>query len=272
MSQRPFLLLTNDDGIHAPGIKLLFEALCEYADVAIVAPSAEKSGAGLSITWTQPLKIQAMNWSGKTKAWSLNGTPADCVKMACSVLLHKKPDMIVSGINRGSNAGRTVLYSGTIGGVIEGIFRNIPGIAFSFTDFSPPPLHSIKRFIFPLVQKVLEHPLPQGTFLNVTFPEQSETNIKGFRIAKQGKGYWMENPEERMHPEGLPYYWLGGKWFDLEEDPESDVSLLKEGFITAAPIHIDRLTDEHAFQARKEDLEKLFVPNNETDQMLSFAP
>ena len=209
---RPFLLITNDDGISAPGIKHLWQAVHEFADVAIVAPHVEKSGCGLSITWAKPLRIQPFVWDGDTPAWSVNGTPADCVKMACSVILEKRPQMVLSGVNRGSNAGRTVLYSGTIGGVIEGANKNIPGIAFSFSDTEVPSISATKQFIFPLVKHFLEHPLPQGTFLNVTFPCNCKDGVKGLRLAKQGRGYWVEAPDKRIHPEGLPYYWLGGKW------------------------------------------------------------
>lgn len=259
MSKRPFLLITNDDGIHAPGIKHLWEAVSEFADTAIVAPSSEKSGAGLSITWTKPLKIQTFAWEPPTKAWSINGTPADCVKMACSVLLEQSPQMVISGINRGSNAGRTVLYSGTIGGVIEAALKNIPGIAFSYCDLTPPPLSAIKRFIFPLIEHFLKNPMRQGTFLNVTFPHNCEKGVKGLRLAKQGRGYWVEDPEQRMHPEGLPYYWLGGKWAHFNEDPESDVALINQGYITAVPIHIDQLTDHHTFKDQRDIVDKLFA-------------
>lgn len=258
MTKRPFLLITNDDGIHAPGIKQLWEGVHEFADTAIVAPHTEKSGSGLSITWTKPLKILPVSWELPTKAWSLNGTPADCVKMGCSVLLEKKPQMILSGINRGSNAGRTVLYSGTVGGVIEGALRNIPGIAFSYCDFSNPPFEAVKKYIFPLIDYFLKNPMPQGTFINVTFPHNSEKGIKGLRLAKQGRGYFVEAPEQRLHPEGLPYYWLGGKWSSFNEDPESDVALLAQNYITAVPIHVDQLTCQPTFNAQKESFDRLF--------------
>ena len=251
MSSRPFLLITNDDGIHAPGIKHLWQAVHEYADVAIVAPHVEKSGCGLSITWAKPLRLQPFAWDLDTPAWSLNGTPADCVKMALSVVLERRPHMIISGVNRGSNAGRTVLYSGTVGGVIEGSLKNIPGIAFSFSDLETPPIHSTKQYIFPLIRHFLEHPLPHGTFLNVTFPCDCKSGVKGFRMAKQGRGYWVESPDKRIHPEGLPYYWLGGKWSPFEEDAESDVALLEQGYITGVPIHVGELTDKDAFHKHK---------------------
>ena len=258
--QRPFLLITNDDGIHAPGLKHLWQAVRDFADVAIIAPHVEKSGCGLSITWAKPLRIQPAVWDGATPAWSLNGTPADCVKMGCSVILEKRPHMILSGINRGSNAGRTVLYSGTVGGVIEGAYKNIPGIAFSFSDLEPPPVSATKDFIFPLIQYFLNHPLPHGTFLNVTFPCNCKDGVKGFRLARQGKGYWIESPEKRIHPEGIPYYWLGGKWNPFDEDPESDIALLDQGYITGVPIQISELTDLEAWKKQKQGIEKIFAP------------
>jgi len=260
MSHRPFLLLTNDDGIFAPGLKHLWEALHEFADVAIVAPAAEKSGSGASITWTKPLVIQPVKWDKDTRAWSLTGTPADCVKMAVSVLLDRKPDMVVSGINRGSNPGRTVLYSGTIGGVIEGALKQIPGIAFSFCDLeTTPPTSVTKPYIFPLIQHFLKHPLPVGSILNVNFPLNCEQGIQGFRFAKQGRGYWRESPDLRTHPQGMPYYWLGGIWTrEKDEDPDSDIALLEQGYVTAVPIHVMELTDVAAYKHLKLSAEKHF--------------
>lgn len=258
MPKRPFLLITNDDGIYAPGIKQLWEAVQEFADVAIVAPNRERSGSGLSITWTKPLNIHPFSWENKTPAWSVTGTPADCVKMACSILLERAPDMIISGINRGSNAGRTVLYSGTVGGIIEGTLKNIPGIAFSYCDFDPPPLSASREYIYPLMRHFLENPLPQGTFLNVNFPTNCAKGVKGVRLAKQGRGYWTEAPEKRIHPEGIPYYWLGGQWKSFDEDPESDVALLEDKYITAVPIQISSLTDHNFYNERKDEVLTLF--------------
>ncbi len=259
MTQRPYLLITNDDGIHAPGIRHLWETVREHADTAIVAPQVERSGSGLSITWTKPLHIHPVLWEKSTPAWTLNGTPADCVKMALAVLLDRKPDLIISGINRGSNPGRTVLYSGTIGGVIEGAFKNIPGIAFSFSDLEPPPLSVTQQYIYPIIRHFLEHPLPAGTILNVNFPYNAKEGVKGFRIAKQGKGYWVESPDKRIHPEGVPYYWLGGKFKSFEEDPESDIALLEQGFIAAVPIHVSQMTDLDAFEKHKSLFETKLV-------------
>lgn len=259
-AKRPFLLITNDDGVYAPGIKHLWHAVREFADVAIVAPESEKSGSGASITWTKPLVVHPIRWEDNTPVWSVNGTPADCVKMALSVVLDRKPDMIISGVNRGSNSGRTVLYSGTIGGVIEGAYKDIPGIAFSFSDFDAPPLEVTKPYFFPLIRHVLEHPLPHGSFLNVNFPYNAKDLIRGFRLARQGRGRWVESPDRRTHPEGKPYYWLGGKWASHgEEHPESDVVLLEQGFITAVPIHVGEMTDHGVFKDHKDRIEKNFT-------------
>lgn len=267
MKKRPYILLTNDDGIHAPGLRHLWEAINEYADVVIVAPLTEKSGSGLSITFNTPLSIQEVKW--ETPAWAVNGTPADCVKMALSAILDKRPDMVVSGINCGSNAGRTVLYSGTIGGVIEGVLKNIPGIAFSFSDFVVPPLTATKKYIFPLIEHFLENPLPSGSFLNVNFPLDAKSRILGFKLAKQGKGCWLESPDKREHPHGMPYYWLGGKWTSHQEDLDSDVHFIDQGFIAGVPIHIAELTDHDALESHKADVEAKFNEESAVAALLS---
>jgi 5'-nucleotidase len=257
MQKKPKILVTNDDGIMAPGLRYLWKALVNVADLYIIAPTTEQSGVGLAITIRNPIQILPMDWEKETPAWKVTGTPADCVRLGMSVILDSPPDLIVSGINKGSNSGRNVLYSGTIGGVIEGALRNIPGIAFSCVDFMNPNYNKTIGMIAPLVQHVLEHPLPQGTLLNVNFPDTDE--IRGIKLARQGKGFWIEDPDKRLHPEGHPYYWLGGKWHSMEEEHEdSDVHLLKQGYAAAVPIHISELTDLSHFHARKDSFNKAF--------------
>lgn len=241
MKNKTRILITNDDGIDAPGIRHLWNALVGHYEVFIIAPSSEKSGAGLSITLRDPLHIQEEEWDLKTLAWKITGTPADCVRLGLSVLLKDPPDLIVSGINRGSNSGRNVLYSGTVGAAIEGALRNVPSIAFSCEDFDKPDYVTAQKYTRSIVDYVLDHPLPLGTLLNVTFP--TVPTIRGIKLASQGRGYWKENPDQRLHPEGRTYYWLGGKWYHQEEEEISDVFLLKQGYITAVPIHIHELTD-----------------------------
>jgi len=250
------ILITNDDGIEADGLKYLWEALVDFAELYIIAPMTEKSGVGLAITIRDPIHIQPVQWEKGTKAWKINGTPADCVRMGMSVILNSPPDLIVSGINRGANSGRNVLYSGTIGGVIEGALRKVPGIAFSCVDFVKPDYKKVQHLIYPLVRHMIENPFPSGTVLNVNFPDVQD--IRGLKLARQGKGYWIEDPNHRLHPEGHSYFWLGGKWDEHDEHEESDVFLLKQGFATAVPIHISELTDFKLFHERKSHFDHSF--------------
>jgi 5'-nucleotidase len=256
---KPFIFITNDDGIHSPGIKHLWQVIREIADTAVIAPQVETSGCGLSITLGRPLMVHPHTWEEKTPVWSVSGTPADCVKLGLSVLVDRRPDLVVSGINRGSNSGKTILYSGTIAGVIEGSMKGIPGIAFSFSDLeSTPPVSATKKYIVPLVEYLLKNPLPKGTILNVNFPFTHEREIQGIRFAKQGMSHLTELPEKRIHPQGLPYYWLGGEWRSHEEDTESDVTLLEQGYITVVPLQFSDMTNHDAFSQHRDSLEKHF--------------
>ncbi len=254
MDHRPTILITNDDGIEAPGLYHLWRALVDVADVFIVAPAFEQSGVGCKITLHKPLQIRKTIWEKETPAWKINGTPADCVRLGSRVILGKEPDLIVSGINRGANSGRVVLHSGTIGGVIAGAFRGIQGIAFSCVSFESPNYLLAEKCVLPLVRHILAHPLPKGSFLNVNIPDAFD-EIRGFRLARQGMSYWAENPEQREHPDGGFYYWQGGAWCNLDEHEESDVALLKQGFVTAVPIHVQELTDHTVLKERKEMFE-----------------
>jgi 5'-nucleotidase len=258
MKTRPKLLITNDDGIHAPGIKHLWHALKDVADITIIAPSAEQSSVGLATTIRQPLLVNKVVWPENTPAWSVSGTPSDCVKLGLNMFLKERPDIIVSGINRGQNAGRNVLYSGTIGGIIEGILHDIPGIAFSTYDYDEPNFSTDEVHIPKLVNYVLSHPLPLGTLLNVNFPSR-HLDFKGVKMTRQGKGYWGENPEQRPHPsEGHHYYWLGAKYLASEEHEEADIYLLEQGFVTATPVHVSELTDHKHYSAFKSHFESHF--------------
>ncbi len=244
MKSKPKILCINDDGIHAPGLHYLWEAAASLADLTIVAPSQERSGAGLSLTIKVPLYMNRVDWPDNTPAWSVSGTPTDCVKMALSVILDEYPDFIISGINPGSNAGRNILYSGTIGGVIEAVFRGIPGIAFSCYDPYDPPFEEGLPFIPHIIEQLVASPPPNGTFYNVTFPPRSAGSIRGILCAHQGMAYWGETPEKRLHhPSKKPYYWLGGVEQKFPEDEGSDVTLAKQGYITVTPVQVNDLTN-----------------------------
>jgi 5'-nucleotidase len=249
MNKKPKILITNDDSIHSPGIKHLWNALKEHCDITIVAPATEKSGVGLCVTLWDPIHIHKVDWEENTAAWKVTGTPADCVRLATRMILDSPPDLIVSGINRGSNAGRTVLYSGTVAGVIEGVMRNIPGIAFSSQNYDNPNYQNFEKHIYPIVRYVLDHPLPNGSFLNVNFP--SSDTIQGFKLTRQGMGLYKEDPDHRTHPDGFSYFWMGGIWESHDEHAESDVTALSEGYIAAAPIYIHELTHHDFITQRK---------------------
>lgn len=268
--KRPKILITNDDGITAKGIWHLWKALSGKADITIIAPSNQKSGVGLGLTLHKPIRIDPVKWEDSTPAWQVSGTPADCIRFGRSLVLDHTPDIIVSGINHGSNAGRNVLYSGTIGGVIEGALRKIPGIAFSSTSFDTPRYELIEPYIFPIIQHVLSHSLSEGTILNVNFPTHLE-KFKGVKLARQGKGLWIEDPDRRVHPNGDPYFWHGGKWAHHDEHEESDVALLEAGYVAAVPIHIDELTD-HNFITERRDLFESHFDQDESEAPAEPSP
>lgn len=255
---RPHILITNDDGIHAPGIKHLWNSLKHYANVTVVAPASEQSAVGLSVTLRSPLHLQQIHWGENSQIWSVSGTPADCVKMALNVVMKNRPDIVVSGINRGANSGRNVLYSGTVAGTIEAVMHDIPGIAFSCYDFDHPDYEGAQPHITNILDYVLAHPLPSGTLLNVNFPARN-LPIKGFKMARQAKGYWGEDPERRQHPvEGNHYYWLGARLVEFDEYEDGDIHLLNQGYVTAVPVHVGELTDHRHLEAQKSNFERHF--------------
>lgn len=258
--KRPKIVLSNDDGIHAAGIKKLWKVLddADFADLFVIAPSTEKSGTGVSITWDRPMLIQKIDWPNNTPAWSVDGTPADCIKMGMRVILDEPIDLILSGINCGSNAGRNVLHSGTIGAVIEGVLRGIPGVALSCEDGDNPNYHVAEKYVLAIVNYILQHPLPSGSFLNVNFPHAAQDKVKGCRLTRQGKGRWSEDPYLHIETEHGPSYWLGGKPEELTENDDCDISFLRKGYMTAVPIHVHELTDHDILKERQEAFETFF--------------
>ncbi len=253
---KPKILLTNDDGISAPGLRSLWRALVEYADLSIVAPMDDASGSGVGITLKTPLRADTVAWEGETAAWKVNGKPADCVKLGLGMILKEKPDLVVAGINRGANSGKTVLVSGTVGAAIAATMNGVPGIAFSCEDYLNPNYGGVEHHILSLVKHFLEHPLPKGTILNVNFPEAP---IRGYKLARQGQGIWISNTDKRVHPsEGTPYFWLDGRWEHSDEAHDSDIILLQQGYITVVPIRVDELTHNEHLENHREFFEKKF--------------
>lgn len=267
-ANRPKILLCNDDGIRAPGIRHLWKALkaADFADITIIAPAHEKSGAGVSITWDRPMLIQKYNWEDdpETPAWSVDGSPADCIKMGMKIIMQTPPDIILSGINAGSNAGRNVLHSGTVGAVIEGVFRNIPGIAFSCENGRTPNFEVAEKYIVPITQYIMQKPLEAGSFLNVNIPQCCDHEVKGFRFTRQGKGRWLEDPILHLDNDKGKSYWLGGKPEELAEDDDCDIALLRQGYLTAVPIQVFDLTNIDEWQNRRSSFESIFQKTQPT--------
>jgi 5'-nucleotidase len=256
---KPYILITNDDGVFASGIRHLWEAVKDFSEPVIIAPAMEQSSMGLSITLRDPLRTERVFVAPDAVAYSVNGTPADCVKLGCSALLKKVPDLVLSGINRGTNAGRNILYSGTVAGAIEAVMQSIPGIAFSTCTYKDPDYETVLPYIMPLIQHVLKHPLPKDTLLNVNFPNTKEGPIRGFKMTRHGRAFWGEQPVERKHPvEGHTYWWLGAQLKEFPEEDECDISWLDKGYITCVPIRIDSFTHEEYLKNSKKEFNNLY--------------
>lgn len=240
MDTRPLLLLTNDDGYNAPGLLALMEALKPIGDLLVVAPDGGRSGMSAAITVSQPLELRLVSESEGVTVYKSNGTPVDCVKLALAQLCKERaPDALFSGINHGTNASVAIHYSGTLGAVIEACLNRIPAAGFSLddhdhqADFSPS-----LPYIQQIATRVLERGLPFGTCLNVNVPKCSA--LKGVRICRQTKGRWIEEFDQRKHPKGGNYYWLTGNFHNDEpESTDTDMTAMREGYISVVPSQID---------------------------------
>lgn len=255
------IVITNDDGIEAPGIYHLYKALSTIANVTVVAPAVDQSckGVGVSLPKSRLLEAEEITWEREdVKVWKVYGTPADCTKFALHYLCAEKPDFIVSGINNGSNAGRNVLYSGTVGAVVQATFAGVPGIAFSsIYDDDEEKFVKAEKYIPSVIEHFHEHPIPAGTLMNVNFPAHKVDGIKGFSMAKQGKTFWDLRIGSDVSLKGTKQYPLVEKWDYQDEALDSDIHLLTEGFITCVPIHVQDLTDHKHHEAHKEHFKKL---------------
>jgi 5'-nucleotidase len=253
---KPRLLICNDDGIDAPGIQALYDALKDIADIVIAAPAFNQSSTGASSTLYNDLHAEKVNWENGVEAWKIFGTPVDCVKIALEKLLPAPPDLLVSGINYGGNQGKNVLYSGTIATTIHANFHGIPGIAFSQIFGEESNKGSIydqaKLNIPTLVNYFLRHPTPQNIVMSVNFPYISEGYYKGIKVAKQGGSYWKQSVEEITSTNNKRIFKHTAVWIQDGECEQSDTSLLNQGYVTITPIRIHELTDEDSYQFHQE--------------------
>lgn len=230
------ILLTNDDGIYAPGLNALYEELNEEFDISIVAPESEMSAAGHSITLSNPLKVSKVKKNGVFYGHAVSGTPADSVKIAVQELLEKKPDIILSGINLGSNVGINVLYSGTVSAATEGAFLGIPSAALSLDTRKDADFRFAAGFSRKVISYIVENKINNNTALNVNIPAVPESDIKGVALARQSLNIYREKYERRVDPRGNVYYWLTGEFPPDENTMDTDTTLLKQNMITITPI------------------------------------
>jgi 5'-nucleotidase len=244
---KPLILISNDDGITAPGILATVEVMKTFGDVVVVAPDSPQSAMGHAISINKPLRLVKNNQFGPdVVSYQCSGTPADCVKMAVDKVLDRKPDILVSGINHGSNASINVIYSGTMSAAMEGAIEGIIAIGFSLTDFSwDADFSASKVYMKKIVAQVLEHGLTEGTLLNVNIPNAPESEIKGIKICRQAKAKWQEDFIKREDPHGKEYYWMTGKFVNPDKGEDTDEWALAHNYVSVVPVQFD-FTAHHA--------------------------
>jgi 5'-nucleotidase len=241
----PTILVVNDDGITAPGIKVLIETMQQLGRVVVVAPDSPQSGMGHAITIGKPLRLDAVQLYEGVEMYKCSGTPVDCVKLAVNrIFKGTKPDLCVSGINHGLNNSINVLYSGTMSAAVEGAIEGIPSIGFSLDDYTQEANFSAStKFIKEIALQVLNNGLPAGTLLNVNFPKTAD--LKGVKICRQARGKWAEEFDERMDPHQRPYYWLTGEFLLNDQGEDTDVWALEHNYVSVVPVQFD-MTAHHA--------------------------
>lgn len=241
MSNAPLILVTNDDGIYAPGITFLAKVAAKFGTVVVVAPDKPQSGMGHAITINSTIRIQKTNHHQAHIEYACSGTPVDCVKMAVNHLLKKRPDLVLSGINHGSNSSINVIYSGTMSAAIEGALEGSPSIGFSLCDYSiEADFTQAEKYISRIIEETLHHRMPKGVCLNVNIPKLGTHEIKGIKVVRQARANWVERFEERKDPYGRDYYWLTGEFTNFEpESVDTDEWALSEGYISVVPVQAD---------------------------------
>lgn len=250
MNPKPYILITNDDGIAAPGIHQLVMSLRPLGEIVVVAPDTERSAVGHAITLSDPLRVTPFNKNGEWEGFAVSGTPADCVKIAVGALLPRRPDLVVSGINLGSNAGINVIYSGTVSAATEGTILGIPSIAISLTTYVEPLFATAGEFAQEIVQLVLQKGLPPRTLLNVNVPNVPSEAIRGVKVTRQGMAHFAEFFDKRVDPRNRVYYWMDGKKEELAEGEDVDDVAIRHNFISITPIKYDLTNYEFIEQLR----------------------
>lgn len=238
--EQPIILVTNDDGITAPGIKNLVEAASTLGKVVVVAPDKAQSGMGHAITIGQPLRMDKVEMFDGIEAWQTSGTPVDCVKLAVDKILHRKPDLCISGINHGANHSINVIYSGTMSAAMEASIESIPSIGFSLLDYRfDADFTAARHYAHEIIKTVLANKLDKHLLLNVNIPSVPEEKIKGIMVCKQAYAKYKEEFSERIDPHHKKYYWLTGEFINFDKDKDSDVWALKNNYVSVVPVQFD---------------------------------
>ena len=247
--KKPLILVTNDDGISAPGIRTLIAVMQEIGTVVVVAPDSPQSAMGHAITINSTLSVNKISApDALVTEYSCSGTPVDCVKIAVNEILHQKPDLCVSGVNHGSNSSINVIYSGTMSAAVEAGIEGIPAIGFSLSDYGwNADFETFKPFIKKIALEVLQNGLQEGVVLNVNFPKRTSDTLQGIKICRQAKAMWQEKFDKRISPMGKEYYWLTGEFINQDKGEDTDEWALANGYISIVPVQFD-LTAHHAIQ------------------------
>lgn len=232
--------MTNDDGVGAPGIRALIEVMRTIGRVVVVAPDKPQSGTGHSITINTPLRLKKLDDKPGYREFSCNGTPVDCVKLGFRIVLRGRPDLLVSGINHGSNASVNIIYSGTMAGVLEGAMSGVPSVGFSLDDYrQDADMEASKGIVGQVIRQVLANGLQEGICLNVNIPALPARLIRGIKICRQADGSWQEDFDERIDPVGREYYWLKGIYIRKGNGSDTDVSAMEKGYVAIVPAQYD---------------------------------
>lgn len=240
VNNKPLILVVNDDGITAPGIRALVEAAETIGEVVIVAPDSPQSGMGHAITLGKPLRLHPNSIFEPLKAYECSGTPVDCVKIAVNQVLKRKPDLCISGINHGSNSSINVIYSGTMSAAVEAALEGIPSVGFSLLDYNwDADFSEAKVYAAKIMKQILKHGLADDTLLNVNIPAKSDIPLKGIKICRQAYAKWQEEFDERKDPHNRPYYWLTGKFVNKDKGEDTDEWALANNFVSVVPVKFD---------------------------------
>lgn len=239
--ERPLILVTNDDGITAPGIATLVNVARKFGDLIVIAPDKPQSGMGHAITINSTIRINKMNYHNVMMEYACTGTPVDCIKIAMNKLVTRRPDLCISGINHGSNMSVNVIYSGTMSAAVEGAVEGIPSIGFSLADHDiNADFSSAAVYVERIIENVLRDKMPDGVCLNVNIPPIPLEELKGIKVCRQARANWIEELDERFDPSGKPYYWLTGVFKNFEPDSQdTDVWALDNGYVSIVPTQFD---------------------------------